>query len=109
MTNNKKSLVTIKVVDAFGYAIPKAQYEVKNQKTGQLIASGATNSAGCIVEISRDKGTILDVYVKSMFNGLMLNVKSFTMSKDRMLVTVKSPKVLLDLKTLINQGANGAY
>ena len=109
MTNNKKSLATIKVVDAFGYAIPKAQYEVKNQKTGQLIASGSTNSAGCIVEISRDKGTILDIYVKSMFNGLMLNVKSFTMSKDRMLVTVRSPKVLLDLKTLTNQGANGVY
>lgn len=109
MTNNKKSLATIKVVDAFGYAIPKAQYEVKNQKTGQLIASGSTNSAGCIVEISRDKGTILDIYVKSMFNGLMLNIKSFTMSKDRMLVTVRSPKVLLNLKTLTNQGANGVY
>lgn len=109
MTNNKKSLATIKIVDAFGYAIPKAQYEVKNQKTGQLIASGSTNSAGCIVEISRDKGTILDIYVKSMFNGLMLNVKSFTMSKDRMLVTVGSPKILLDLKTITNQGSNGAY
>lgn len=109
MTNNKKSLATIKVVDAFGYAIPKAQYEVKNQKTGQLIASGSTNSAGCIVEISRDKGTILDIYIKSMFNGLMLNVKSFSMSKDRMLVTVRSPKVLLDLKTITNQGSNGSY
>lgn len=109
MTNNKKSLATIKVVDVFGYAIPKAQYEVKNQKTGQLIASGSTNSAGCIVEISRDKGTILDIYVKSMFNGLMLNVKSFTMSKDRMLVKITSPKVLLDLKTLINQGNAGQY
>lgn len=109
MTNNKKSLALIKVVDAFGYAIPKAQYQVKNQKTGQVIAAGATNSAGCIVEISRDKGTVLDVYIKSMFNGLMLNVKSFTMSKDRMLVTVASPKILLDLKTLTNQGSNGAY
>lgn len=109
MTNNKKSLALIKVVDAFGYAIPKAQYQVKNQKTGQVIAAGATNSAGCIVEISRDKGTVLDVYIKSMFNGLMLNVKSFTMSKDRMLVTVASPKILLDLKTLTNQGSSGAY
>lgn len=109
MMNNKKSLVLIKVVDAFGYAIPKAQYQVKNQKTGQVIAAGATNSAGCIVEISRDKGTVLDVYIKSMFNGLMLNVKSFTMSKDRMLVTVASPKILLDLKTLTTQGSNGAY
>lgn len=109
MTNNKKSLVLIKVVDAFGYAIPKAQYQVKNQKSGQVIAAGTTNSAGCIVEISRDKGTVLDVYIKSMFNGLMLNVKSFIMSKDRMLVTVASPKILLDLKTLTTQGANGAY
>lgn len=109
MTNNKKSLATIKVVDAFGCAIPKAQYEVKNQKTGQLIASGSTNSAGCIVEISRDKGTILDIYIKSMFNVLMLPIKSFIMSKDRMLVTVRSPKVLLDLKTITNEGSNGAY
>lgn len=109
MTNSRKSLVTIKLVDIFGNPISKVQYQVKNTKTGQLIAAGATNSAGCIVEISRDKGTSLDVYIKSMFNGMMLNVKSFVMSKDRMLVTIASPKVLLDLKTLNNQGAAGVY
>ena len=109
MTNNKKSLVTIKIVDVFSNPISKAQYQVKNQKTGQLIAAGSTNSAGCIVEISRDKGTVLDVYIKSMFNGMMLNIKSFVMSKDRMLVTIASPKILLDFKTLNNQGSAGAY
>ncbi len=109
MANTKKSLATIKIVDVFGNAIPKVQYEVKNQKTGGVIAAGATNSAGCIVEISRDKGTILDVYIKSMFNGVMVKVQSFTMSKDRMLVKIASPKVLLDLQTLQNKGANGQY
>lgn len=106
---NKKSLVTIQIVDLFGSPISKAQYEVKNQKTGQVIAVGATNSSGCLVEISRDKGTILDVYIKSMFKGSMVKVQSFVMSKDRMLVKITSPKVLLDLKTLTNQGNNGQY
>lgn len=109
MTNSKKSLATIKIVDVFGNPIAKAQYQVKNQKTRGVIAAGATNSAGCIVEISRDKGTVLDVYVKSMFNGMMLKVQTFTMSKDRMLVKIASPKVLLDLQTLQSQGANGQY
>lgn len=106
---NKKSLVTIQIVDLFGSPISKAQYEVKNQKTYQVIAVGATNSSRCLVEISRDKGTILDVYIKSMFKGSMVKVQSFVMSKDRMLVKITSPKVLLDLKTLTNQGNNGQY
>lgn len=106
---NKKSLVTIQILDLFGSPISKAQYEVKNQRTGQVIAVGATNSSGCLVEISRDKGTTLDVYIKSMFKGSMVKVQSFVMSKDRMLVKITSPKVLLDLKTLKNQGNNGQY
>ncbi|MCK4090051.1 LysM peptidoglycan-binding domain-containing protein [Acinetobacter radioresistens] len=106
---NKKSLVTIQILDLFGSPISKAQYEVKNQRTGQVIAAGATNSSGCIVEISRDKGTALDVYIKSMFNGLMVKVQTFVMSRDRMLVKIISPKVMLDLKTLTTQGNNGQY
>ncbi|WP_284086076.1 LysM peptidoglycan-binding domain-containing protein [Acinetobacter pittii] len=106
---NKKSLVTIQILDLFGSPISKAQYEVKNQRTGQVIAAGTTNSSGCIVEISRDKGTALDVYIKSMFKGSMVKVQSFVMSKDRMVVKITSPKVLLNLKTLINQGNNGQY
>ncbi|MDR6796742.1 LysM peptidoglycan-binding domain-containing protein [Acinetobacter calcoaceticus] len=106
---NKKSLVTIQILDLFGSPISKAQYEVKNQRTGQVIAAGTTNSSGCIVEISRDKGTALDVYIKSMFKGSMIKVQSFVMSKDRMVVKITSPKVLLDLKTLTNQGNNGQY
>ena len=74
MTESKKSLATIKIIDIFGNPIAKAQYEVKNQRTGGVIAAGATNSVGCIVEISRDKGTVLDVYIKSMFNGVMIKV-----------------------------------
>lgn len=106
---NKKSLVTIQILDLFGSPISKAQYEVKNQRTGQVIAAGTTNSSGCIVEISRDKGTALDVYIKSMFKASMIKVQSFVMSKDRMVVKITSPKVLLDLKTLTNQGNNGQY
>lgn len=106
---NKKSLATIQIVDLFGEPIAKASYEVKNQHTGQLIATGATNAKGCIVEISRDKGTVLDVFIKSMFNGAMIKVQSFSMSKDRMLVKITSPKVLLDLNTLANKGSNGQY
>ncbi|TPU60581.1 LysM peptidoglycan-binding domain-containing protein [Acinetobacter baumannii] len=106
---NKKSLVTIQILDLFGSPISKAQYVVKNQRTRKVIAAGPTNSSGCIVEISQDKGTTLDVYIKSMFKGSMVKVQSFVMSKDRMVVKITSPKVLLDLKTLTNQGNNGQY
>ncbi|MFH4077304.1 LysM domain-containing protein, partial [Acinetobacter baumannii] len=41
--------------------------------------------------------------------GSMVKVQSFVMSKDRMVVKITSPKVLLDLKTLTNQGNNGQY
>lgn len=99
----------IKVVDLFGNPIPRLEYQVKNQKNGRVIAAGPTNSAGCIVEISRDKGTVLDVYIKNIFSGQMSKVQSFVMSKDRMLVKIISPKVLLDLATLLNQGNAGQY
>lgn len=99
----------IKVVDLFGNPISRLEYQVKNQKNGRVIAAGPTNSAGCIVEISRDKGTVLDVYIKNIFSGQMSKVQSFVMSKDRMLVKIISPKVLLDLATLLNQGNAGQY
>jgi hypothetical protein len=109
MTNAKKSLITIKMVDLFGNPIAKLEYQVKNQRSGEVIAAGPTNSAGCIVEISRDKGTVIDVYIKNMFTGKMGKVQSFVMSRDRMLVKITSPKVLLDLKTLLDQGSGGQY
>lgn len=109
MTNAKKSLITIKMVDLFGNPIAKLEYQVKNQRSGEVIAAGPTNSAGCIVEISRDKGTVIDVYIKNMFTGKMGKVQSFVMSRDRMLVKITSPKVLLDLKTILDQGSDGQY
>ncbi|MFW1985171.1 LysM peptidoglycan-binding domain-containing protein [Acinetobacter guillouiae] len=109
MTNTRKSLITIKVVDLFGSPISKLEYQVKNQRNGEVIAAGPTNSAGCIVEISRDKGTVIDVYIKNMFTGTMVKVQSLVMSKDRMLVKIMSPKVLLDLKTLLDKGSEGQY
>ena len=105
----KKSLVTIQIVDMLSNPISDAQYQIKNQKTGQLIASGNTNKAGKIVEISRDIGTTLDVYLKSMFKDEMVKIQSFTMFKERMVVKFRSPKILLDIKTLENKGANGSY
>ena len=39
----------------------------------------------------------------------MKKVQTFKMSKDRMLVKVISPKILLDLKTIENEGSNGDY
>lgn len=105
----EKSLITIQILDYFGSPIASAHYQVKNQKTGQLIAEGATNKLGKIVEISRDKGTILDVYLKNIFLNTMSKVKTVTLSKDRMLVTLHSQKVLLDIKTIENQGSSGGY
>lgn len=104
-----KSLATIQILDLLGNPISKVQYEVKNSKTGQHVVRGFTNSKGCLYEIQRDKGTVLDIYVKSLFGIGMKKVQTFTMSKDRMLVTVTSPKILLDLKTVDNNGSQGSY
>lgn len=104
-----KSLATIQILDLLGNPISKVQYEVKNSKTGQHVVRGFTNSKGCLYEVQRDKGTVLDMYVKSLFDGEMKKIKTFTMSKDRMLVTVISPKILLDLKTVDNNGSQGSY
>ena len=104
-----KSLATIQILDLLGNPITKVQYEVKNSKTGQHVVRGFTNSKGCLYEIQRDKGTVLDIYVKSLFGIGMKKVQTFTMSKDRMLVTVTSPKILLDLKTVDNNGSQGSY
>jgi len=104
-----KSLATIQILDLLGNPISKVQYEVKNSKTGQHVVRGFTNSKGCLYEIQRDKGTVLDIYVKSLFGIGMKKVQTFTMSKDRMLVTVISPKILLDLKTVDNNGSQGSY
>jgi LysM repeat protein len=104
-----KSLATIQILDLLGNPISKVRYEVKNSKTGQHVVRGFTNSKGCLYEIQRDKGTVLDIYVKSLFGIGMKKVQTFTMSKDRMLVTVISPKILLDLKTVDNNGSQGSY
>lgn len=106
---SNKALATVQILDALGNPIPKIHYQVKNQKTDQHVVKGITNSKGCFYEIQRDKGTILDVYVKNLFDDGMKKVKSFTMSKDRMLVKVISPKLLIDLKTLENNGKQGGY
>ncbi|OTG76726.1 peptidoglycan-binding protein [Acinetobacter sp. ANC 4169] len=106
---SNKALATVQILDALGNPIPKIHYQVRNQKTDQHVVKGITNSKGCFYEIQRDKGTILDVYVKSLFDDGMKKIKSFTMSKDRMLVKVISPKLLIDLKTLENNGKQGGY
>ncbi|RKG52117.1 LysM peptidoglycan-binding domain-containing protein [Acinetobacter cumulans] len=106
---SNKALATVQILDALGNPIPKIHYQVKNQKTDQHVVKGITNSKGCFYEIQRDKGTVLDVYVKNLFDDGMKKVKSFTLSKDRMLVKVISPKLLIDLKTLENNGKQGGY
>ena len=106
---SNKALATVQILDALGNPIPKIHYQVRNQKTDQHVVKGITNSKGCFYEIQRDKGTVLDVYVKNLFDDGMKKVKSFTLSKDRMLVKVISPKLLIDLKTLENNGKQGGY
>ena len=78
---SNKALVTVQILDALGNPIPKIHYQVRNQKTDQHVVKGITNSKGCFYEIQRDKGTVLDVYVKNLFDDGMKKVKSFTLSK----------------------------
>lgn len=106
---NNKSIITIQVIDFLTNPIAKIQYQIKNNHTGKGIAEGVTNKSGCIVDISRDKGTVLDVYLKSQMSKDFSLVKSIPMTKDRMIVRIMSPKILMNLKTLENQGSSGQY
>ena len=56
MTNTRKSLITIKVVDLFGSPISKLEYQVKNQRNGEVIAAGPTNAAITIAIMICDAG-----------------------------------------------------
>lgn len=107
---SNKSIITIRLVDAVGSPVRNRKYEVRNQQTGQLIAIGPTNEKGCIVEISRDKGTVLDISFESIFSQGMSKIQqSIVMSKDRMIVTMMTKEIKVKLSTKENQGSHGKY
>ncbi len=65
-----KCLVTFILLDLLGHPIKNAKYQIKNGNN--LIAEGLTNSKGAIVDISRDKGVVLDVYFQNILNQMQL-------------------------------------
>lgn len=99
----------MKVVDLLGNPIYRALYEVKDQKTGKVIAKGGTTIKGDIVPISRDKGTVLDIYIRNMFTMDFKKLGSVTLNKDRMVATIRSPKVMIDALTTLYEGATQTY
>lgn len=99
----------MKVIDLLGNPIYRALYEVKDQKTGKVIAKGGTTIKGDIVPISRDKGTILDIYIRNMFTMDFKKLGSVTLNKDRMVATIRSPKIMIDALTTLYEGATQTY
>lgn len=107
--NKEKSVICMKVLDLFGHPIHGAVYEVKDQKTGKVVATGGTTTKGDIVPISRDKGTILDIYIRNMFTMQFKKLGSITLDKDRMVAIIRSPKVMIDALTMLYEGVTQTY
>lgn len=100
-----KCLVTFILLDLLGYPIKKARYQIKNGNS--LIAEGFTNSKGAIVDISRDKGVILDVYFLNILNQMQL-INRVRLEKSYAIVKLYSPSLLIKTQ-LREKGNSGQY
>ena len=98
-----KCLVTFILLDLLGYPIKNARYQVKNGN--HLIAEGVTNSKGAIVDISRDKGVILDIYFQNIFNQMQL-INKVRLEKSHAIVKLYSPSLLIKTQ-LRENGVSG--
>lgn len=103
MTN--KCLVTFILLDLLGYPIKNAKYQIKNGN--HLIAEGVTNSKGAIVDISRDKGVILDIYFQNILNQMQF-INRVRLEKSHAIVKLYSPSLLIKTQ-LRESGASGQY
>lgn len=103
MTN--KCLVTFVLLDLLGYPIKNAKYQVKNGN--HLVAEGVTNAKGAIVDISRDKGVVLEIYFQNIFNQMQF-INKVRLEKSYAIVKLYSP--LLLIKTQLREnGSSGQY
>lgn len=100
-----KCLVTFVLLDLLGHPIKNAKYQIKNGNN--LIAEGLTNSKGAIVDISRDKGVVLDVYFQSILNQMQL-ISRVCLEKSHAIVKLYSPSVLIKTQ-LREKGKTGQY
>ncbi|KQW86952.1 hypothetical protein ASC84_14615 [Acinetobacter sp. Root1280] len=100
-----KCLVTFILLDLLGYPIKNARYQIKNGNN--LIAEGLTNSKGAIVDISRDKGVVLDIYFQNILNQMQL-INRVRLEKSHAIVKLYSPSLLI--KTQLRENGNsGQY
>lgn len=111
MTINQKnkSLITFRFKDLLGSPITKLKYQVREQKSGKLIADGVTNSKGETVKISRDIETELSVYVKKFASEDMKLIKTVILTHPQMIVNLSSFKILFDLDLVKHEGPKGKY
>lgn len=100
-----KCLVTFILLDLLGHPIKNAKYQIKNGNN--LIAEGLTNSKGAIVDISRDKGVVLDVYFQNILNQMQL-ISRVCLEKSHAIVKLYSPSVLIKTQ-LREKGKTGQY
>lgn len=103
MTN--KCLVTFVLLDLLGYPIKNAKYQVKNGN--HLVAEGVTNSKGAIVDISRDKGVVLEIYFQNIFNQMQF-INKVRLEKSYAIVKLYSPSLLIKTQ-LRENGHSGQY
>ncbi len=107
MPNSNKSEAIIVFNDLIHSPITSLGYEVKRHNTS--LAKGVTNAKGETSSIQAKLGDNIDIYVKKIENNDMKLIRSVTLTEADAIITLTSPKVLLDLGLVIHEGEKGNY
>lgn len=96
MANARKGLIQFRFVELYTNKYIAGMYHQVKEANGRLIAEGKSNAEGLSVQISRDIGTELHVYVKSTFTGQMKLKIKYALQYKEEIHRIISSKVLLD-------------
>lgn len=105
--NSNKCEAIIVFNDLVHSPIKALAYEIKRQN--ELLAKGKTNANGETTSVKAKLGQNIDIYVKKLENNDMKLVRSVTLTEADAIITLTSPKVLLDLGLVLHEGEKSNY
>lgn len=107
MSNSNKSEVIIVFNDLVRSPIKALGYEIK--RNNKSLVKGTTNTNGETSSVHAKLGDNIDIYVKKLENNQMKLVKTVTLTDSDTIITLTSPKVLLDLGLVLHEGEKNNY
>lgn len=107
MSNTNKCEVIIVFNDLIHSPIKALGYEIKLKN--KSLAKGKTNANGETSSAQAKLGQNIDIYVKKLENNDMKLVRSVTLTETDAIITLTSPKVLLDIGLVLHEGEKSNY